>query len=53
MGCVFTSVGVDEDNRPIRDKASTTYTGAIENADEFALGSNLGRPAKFLVDIQM
>jgi hypothetical protein len=36
LGCVFTSVGVDRENRPIRDQASTTYTGAIETAEEFA-----------------
>jgi len=36
LGCVFTSVGVDQENRPIRDPASTTYTGAIEAAEEFA-----------------
>lgn len=36
LGCVFTSVGVDKENRPIRDQASTTYTGAIETAAEFA-----------------
>ena len=36
LGCVFTSVGVDKENRPIRDEASTTYTGAIEAAEEFA-----------------
>jgi hypothetical protein len=36
LGCVFTSVGVDQENRPIRDEASTTYTGAIETAQEFA-----------------
>ena len=36
LGCVFTSKGVDKDNRPVRDPASTTYTGAIENAAEFA-----------------
>jgi Uncharacterised protein family (UPF0236) len=36
LGCVFTSVGVDQENRPIRDEASTTYTGAIETAEEFA-----------------
>ena len=36
LGCVFTSVGVDRENRPIRDEASTTYTGAIETAGEFA-----------------
>jgi hypothetical protein len=36
LGCVFTSAGVDQQNRPIRDPHSTTYTGAIENAEEFA-----------------
>jgi hypothetical protein len=36
LGCVFTSVGVDQENRPIRDEASTTYTGAMEVAEEFA-----------------
>jgi hypothetical protein len=36
LGCVFTSVGVDSENRPVRDQASTTYTGAIETAGEFA-----------------
>ena len=32
----FTSSGVDEDGNPIRDPHSTTYTGAIETAEEFA-----------------
>ena len=36
LGCVFTSVGVDKENHPVRDEASTTYTGAIETAPEFA-----------------
>lgn len=36
LGCVFTSAGVDKENHPLRDEASTTYTGAIENAEEFA-----------------
>ncbi|MGO4882551.1 MAG: ISKra4 family transposase [Bryobacteraceae bacterium] len=36
LGCVFTSVGIDRENRPIHDAASTTYTGAIETAEEFA-----------------
>jgi len=36
LGCVFTSPGVDKENHPIRDEGSTTYTGAIENAEEFA-----------------
>ena len=36
LGCVFTSSGVDEEGNPIRDPHSTTYTGAIETAEEFA-----------------
>jgi hypothetical protein len=36
LGCVFTSVGVDKENRPVRDDASTVYTGAIETAEKFA-----------------
>lgn len=35
LGCVFTQTGLDEKGRPIRDPASTTFTGAIENAGEF------------------
>lgn len=35
LGCVFTQTGVDEDGRPVRDEASTTYTGAIETAEAF------------------
>ena len=35
LGCVFTQTTVDEDGHPIRDEASTTYTGAIETAEEF------------------
>jgi len=35
LGCVFTQVGVDSDERPIRDEGSTTYVGAIETAEEF------------------
>ena len=35
LGCVFTQTTTDEQNRPVRDEASTTYTAAIENADEF------------------
>ena len=30
LGCVFTQTRFDEDGRPIRDPASTTFTGAIE-----------------------
>jgi hypothetical protein len=37
LGCVFTQTGVDEEGRPIRDPDSTTYTGAIETAEEFGL----------------
>jgi hypothetical protein len=35
LGCVFTQTTTDKQNRPVRDEASTTYTAAIENADEF------------------
>ena len=35
LGCVFTQTTTDEQNRPVRDEASTTGTAAIENADEF------------------
>lgn len=35
LGCVFTQTGTDEEGRPMRDDASTTYTGAIETADPF------------------
>jgi hypothetical protein len=35
LGCVFTQTTWDKDGYPIRDPDSTTYTGAIENADEF------------------
>jgi hypothetical protein len=35
LGCVFTQTKLDERNRPIRDEGSTTYTGAIETAEEF------------------
>jgi hypothetical protein len=35
LGCVFTQVAADEEGRPVRDADSTTYTGAIETADEF------------------
>ena len=32
LGCVFTQTGLDENGHPVRDEASTTYTGAIEPA---------------------
>lgn len=35
LGCVFTQTTADEQGRPVRDEASTTYTGAIETAEEF------------------
>lgn len=35
LGCVFTQTGWDKEGFPIRDPDSTTYTGAIENAEEF------------------
>jgi hypothetical protein len=36
LGCVFTQTGLDEKGRPVRDKGSTTYVGAIETSEEFA-----------------
>ena len=35
LGCVFTQTGWDEEGYPIRDPDSTTYTGAIEIAEDF------------------
>jgi hypothetical protein len=35
LGCVFTQTGWDQEGYPIRDSDSTTYTGAIEIAEEF------------------
>ncbi len=35
LGCVFTQTTWDEAGYPIRDPDSTTYTGAIETAEEF------------------
>jgi hypothetical protein len=35
LGCVFTQTGWDEEGFAIRDPESTTYTGAIENAEHF------------------
>lgn len=35
LGCVFTQTGTDEKGRPVRDDDSTTYTGAIETAEQF------------------
>ena len=35
LGCVFTQTTWDEEGFPIRDPDSTTYTGAVESAEEF------------------
>ena len=35
LGCVFTQTAWDEEGFAIRDPDSTTYTGAIESADQF------------------
>jgi hypothetical protein len=35
LGCVFTQTTWDKEGYPIRDPDSTTYTGAIENAEAF------------------
>jgi hypothetical protein len=35
LGCVFTQTVWDQEGYPIRDPDSTTYTGAIETAEEF------------------
>ena len=35
LGCVFTQTAWDQEGYPIRDPDSTTYTGAIETAEEF------------------
>ena len=36
MGCVFTQTAPDQEGRPVRDEASTTYVGGIQTAAEFA-----------------
>jgi hypothetical protein len=35
LGAVFTQTTVDPEGRPVRDEASTSYTGAIEASEEF------------------
>ncbi len=35
LGCVFTQTTIDEKGRPVRDPDSTTFTGAIESAEDF------------------
>ena len=37
LGAVFTQTTVDEQGQPVRDEHSTTYVGAIENAEQFGL----------------
>ena len=43
LGCVFTQTTVDARGRPVREEASTTYTGGIETAEAF--GRRLYREA--------
>ncbi len=43
LGCVFTQTTWDGEGYPIRAPASTTYTGAVESAEEF--GQRLYREA--------
>ena len=35
LGCVFSQTALDREGRPVRDKTSTTYVGAIENSVDF------------------
>ena len=35
LGCVFTQTGLDDEGKPVRDEASTTYVGAIETSTDF------------------
>jgi hypothetical protein len=44
LGCVFTQTTWDREGYPIRDLDSTTYTGAVETAEEF--GKRLYREAR-------
>jgi hypothetical protein len=37
LGCVFTQTTTDQADRPVRDENSTTYTAAVETAEEFGL----------------
>ena len=43
LGCIFTQTASDKKGYPIRAPASTTYTGAVETAEEF--GRRLYREA--------
>jgi hypothetical protein len=44
LGCIFTQTGVDEEDRPVRDEESTSYTGAIEPVEAF--GQRIYQEAK-------
>ncbi len=35
LGCVFTQTKTNDEGRPVRDDASTTFVGAIEGCEEF------------------
>lgn len=37
LGCVFTQTATDQDGRPVRDEASTSYVAAIESSERFGL----------------
>ena len=37
IGCLFTQTTLDQQGRPVRDEASTTYVGAIATAETFGL----------------
>ena len=56
IGCVFTQTNLDEAGFPIRDEGSTTYVGAIEEAEAFgrriyaeAIRRGLGQAEKVIV----
>lgn len=44
LGCVFTQTTWDKQGYAIRDSESTTYTGAIETAEEFGKRTLSGGP---------
>jgi hypothetical protein len=35
LGCIFTQTTTDDEGRPVRDKNTTSYFGAIESSEEF------------------
>ena len=46
LGCVFTQTRLDDEGRPVRDPASTSFVGRIETAAEFGerlFGEAVGR----------